>query len=81
MQESSKPVVLFLCTQNAARSQMAEAVGVPHQMNFEVGSSKCEISNFSLRNSNFLATHTGSEPVISAVTGQRPRQAGSMGQS
>ncbi len=27
----------------------------------------------------FLATHTGFEPVISAVTGQRPLQAGPMG--
>ena len=55
------------------------AVGVPHQMKFEVGSSKGEISNFLLLNSNFLATHTGFEPVISAVTGQRPLQAGPIG--
>ena len=32
------------------------------------------------RTAPFLATHTGFEPVISAVTGQRPLQAGPMGQ-
>ncbi len=33
-----------------------------------------------LKTQDFLATHTGFEPVISAVTGQRPFQAGPMGQ-
>ena len=65
--------------QTLASKASRSTVGVPHQMKFEVGSAKCEISNFSLRNSDFLATHTGFEPVISAVTGQRPLLAGPMG--
>lgn len=40
---------------------------------------KWEVSNFKLLNSNFRATHTGFEPVISAVTGRRPLQAGPIG--
>ena len=48
--------------QTLASKTSRSAVGVPHQMKFEVGSSKCEISNFSFLNSNFLATHTGFEP-------------------